>query len=441
MLAGDDRIPARLRGAVSAAFDLRPAIGAAAAVTDRAIRQARTVQRMLERRLTMPTVKANGVDLFYDLTGPKGTPVIAFSNSLGSTLEMWDAVVPALAGRFQCLRYDTQGHGRSGTRDTPTTIADLADDLAGLLDALGIARAHLVGLSLGGMIVQAFAASRPERTASLTLMATAAHLPPPDFWWQRAATVRESGLEAVVDAIVPRWFTPAFQKRDPGAVARTRDQFLMSNRNGYARCAEAIAGMDLRERIKTIAAPTLVIAGADDPVTPPAMGEDMRARIPGAEMVVIPNCAHLIAVEQPDIAAAYLAAFLDRHAPDAPARDFAKGFAVRREVLGGAHVDRSLDNAGDFGMPWQDFITRVAWGDIWGDPTLPRKTRSMLTLVMMIALHREEEFKLHVRPALANGVTVEELRALILQSAVYAGIPAGNAAMRWTRDVLGDELK
>ncbi len=354
---------------------------------------------------------------------------------------MWDGVAEALAGRFRVLRYDMQGHGRSGSRDQPTTIDDLADDLAGLLETLDIAEAHVVGLSLGGMTAQAFAALHPERTASLVLMATSAHLPPPDFWRQRAATVVDAGPEAVVDTIVPRWFTPAFQERDPAAVRRIRDLFLESERHGYARCCEAIADMDLRQRIKTITAPTLVMVGADDHVAPLAMGEDIRSRIKGAEMVVIADCAHLMSVEQPADCGSHIAAFLARHAPGAPTGDFAEGLAIRRSVLGGAHVDRSLDNAGAFGMPWQDFITRVAWHDAWGDPTLPRKTRSLLTLVMMIALHREEEFKLHIRPALANGVTVEELQSLIRHAAVYAGIPAGNAAMRWVREVLGDELK
>ncbi len=185
-----------------------------------------------------------------------------------------------------------------------------------------------------------------------------------------------------------------------------------------------------------------MIAGADDPVTPPAMGEDMRARIPGAEMVVIPNCAHLISVEQPATSPPPISP--PSSTAMRPTRRPAispKGFAVRREVLGGAHVDRSLDNAGDFGMPWQDFITRVAWDDIWGDPTLPRKTRSMLTLVMMIALHREEEFKLHVRPALANGVTVEELRALVLQPPSMPAFPPATPPCAGLREVLGDELK
>ena len=389
----------------------------------------------------MPTVTVNGVDLFYDISGPKSLPTVVFSNSLGSTIEMWDGVADALAGRFRVLRYDTQGHGRSGARDEPTTIDDLANDLAGLLDALDISRAHVVGLSLGGMTAQAFAVLHPARTASLILMATSAHLPPPDFWHQRAATVNDAGPEAVVDSIVPRWFTPSFQERDPATVTHIRNLFLETDRRGYGRCCEAIAEMDLRERITAIAAPTLVIVGADDPVTPLSMGEDIRARIKGAELVMVPDCAHLISVEKPADAALHIAAFLERHAPGTPSSTFAEGLAIRRAVLGSAHVDRSLDNAGAFGMPWQDFITRTAWHDAWGDPTLERKTRSMLTLTMMIALHREEEFKLHLRPALGNGVTIDELGALIRHVAAYAGIPASNAAMRWVREVLGDELK
>jgi 3-oxoadipate enol-lactonase/4-carboxymuconolactone decarboxylase len=119
---------------------------------------------------------------------------------------------------------------------------------------------------------------------------------------------------------------------------------------------------------------------------------------------------------------------------------FEEGLANRKRVLGAEHVERSLAKAGAFATPWQDFITRVAWGEIWGDPTIPWKMRSMLTLAMMAALHREEEFKLHIRPALRNGVTIEELRALLLQTAVYAGVPAANAAFRWAKEVLGEEL-
>ena len=202
--------------------------------------------------------------------------------------------------------------------------------------------------------------------------------------------------------------------------------------------------MDLRPAIGAVRTPTLILAGADDPATPVAMMEDIRARIPDAEMIIVPRAAHLLNLERPEIVNAHLAAFLarftDGRAASSGPVSFEAGLANRKAVLGAAHVERSLAKAGDFGMPWQDFITRIAWGEIWGDKTIPWKTRSMLTLAMMIALHREEEFKLHVRPALNNGVTTDELRALILQAAIYAGVPAANAAFRWVRDVLGEEL-
>src|SRR3954471_8232960 len=150
----------------------------------------------------MPLIRSKDVELFYDLTGPEGAPVVAFSNSIGTTLEMWDRQVPALSDRYRCVRYDTRGHGRSPVVDRPTTIEDLADDLAGLLDALGIEQAHIVGLSLGGMTAQAFGARHPERAQSLVLMATSAYVP--QGWDERAATVRAKGMGAIVDMVMAR---------------------------------------------------------------------------------------------------------------------------------------------------------------------------------------------------------------------------------------------
>jgi 3-oxoadipate enol-lactonase/4-carboxymuconolactone decarboxylase len=392
----------------------------------------------------MATVQANGVELFYDLTGPEGAPIVVFSNSVGATDEMWDAQVPALAERYRVLRYDTRGHGRSQVVERKTTVEDLADDLAAMLDSLDIPKAHVVGLSLGGMTGQAFALRHPKRLESLVLMATSAHLPPPGAWDERAATARGKGMGAIVDTVLARWFTPAFAEAHPERIAPVRQRFLANDPRGYAICCEAIRDMDLRPQIATITTPTLIIAGVDDPATPVAMMEQIRSRIADSELIIIPRAAHLFPVERPEVVNAHLLAFLGRTARPRETRgggvSFEAGLANRKAVLGVDHVQRSLDKAGDFAMPWQDFITRYAWGEIWGDPTLPRKTRSMLTLTMMIALHREEEFKLHVRPALKNGVSVEELRALILQAAIYAGVPAANAAFRWVKNVLGDEV-
>jgi 3-oxoadipate enol-lactonase len=261
----------------------------------------------------MPQIAVDGITFRYRLEGPEGAPVVAFANSLGATLDMWDALLPALAGRFRTLRYDTRGHGGSGIRDEPTEIADLACDLAGLLDALGIGRAHLVGLSLGGMTVQALASSDPGRPLSATLMATAAHMPSAQSWDQRAETVRAQGPGALVEATLGRWFTPDFITRAPEVVQAVRERFLACDPVGYAVCCGAIGRMDLRPVLPAITAPTLVIAGRDDPSTPPAMAEAICAGIAQAELVVLPRAAHLLAVEHPNVAGGYLRAFLERH--------------------------------------------------------------------------------------------------------------------------------
>lgn len=261
----------------------------------------------------MAQIAVAGIDLRYALEGPEGAPVVAFSNSLGATLDMWDALLPSLGGRYRTLRYDTRGHGGSATRDVRTDMADLAGDLAGLMDALGIARAHLVGLSLGGMTVQALASRMPERAASATLMATAAFMPSEATWEERARTVRSQGTAAVVEATLGRWFTPGFAERDPGAVQAVRERFVACDAVGYAACCGAIGRMDLRPDLPALSAPVLVIAGRDDPSTPPAMAEEICAHVPQAELVVLPRAAHLLAVERPEATGSYLRAFLDRH--------------------------------------------------------------------------------------------------------------------------------
>jgi 3-oxoadipate enol-lactonase/4-carboxymuconolactone decarboxylase len=390
----------------------------------------------------MPMIAVNGVNLFYDLAGPDGAPVVAFSNSLGTSAEMWDAQARALAGRCRVLRYDTRGHGRSSTAG-PVSIKTLADDLIGLLDALSISSVHMVGLSLGGMTAQALAIHHPARIRSLLLMATDAYLPPRDGWELRARTVREQGLGAIVDAAMGRWFTPESAITCPEKVRFARSRFVAGDAEGYALCCEAIAAMDLRPQLSGIKHSTLVVAGRHDPVTTPDMCEALSKVIPGAGFQVVDGASHLIAMEQAEAVNALLVDWLDHHGALLPAPhrgSFEAGLANRKAVLGIDHVQRSLAQAGPFTGPWQDFITRNAWGEMWGDPTLPFKLRSCVTLAMMIALHREEEFKLHVRPALKNGVTLEELRALLLHASIYAGVPATNAAFRWMREVLGEAL-
>src|SRR4051812_37369265 len=291
----------------------------------------------------MPLITANGVELFYELSGPEGAPVVVFSNSLGTTLAMWEAQAAALSSSFRCLRYDTRGHGRSNVVDAPFAVDDLAADLAGLLDALGIAKAHVVGLSLGGMTGQILAAKRPDKVERLVLCATSAYMPPRNLWQERADVVRLKGMDAVADSVIARWFTSANQA-SPGAQATRRD-LLRIDPVGYARCCEAIGAMDLRGRIGAIRAPTLVVAGAEDPATPVAMAEEICNLIPGAQLAVVPNAAHLIAVEQPDALTRLIADFLgagEERGPTPPPGGtdtaFQAGLANRKHVLGAEHV-------------------------------------------------------------------------------------------------------
>jgi 3-oxoadipate enol-lactonase len=246
----------------------------------------------------MPFLDTGAARLFFMSQGPASAPAILFSNSLGTTHRMWDAVVDELAAEFRCIRYDTRGHGVSDVPRGAYEIGDLADDATAILDHLGVERAHFAGLSLGGMVGQAFAVRHPLRLASLTLMATTAFFPTHDSWYDRAALVRREGTQAIVSATLERWFTPGFRANAPDKVKAVAEGFIGIDRNGYAAACEAIGRMDLRPTLKDIIAPATIIAGAEDPATPLAMAEALRDEIRHATLVILSPAAHLLAVEQ-----------------------------------------------------------------------------------------------------------------------------------------------
>jgi 3-oxoadipate enol-lactonase len=261
----------------------------------------------------MPKIRANGIQLYYELAGPAEAPVVVLSNSLGTRLEMWDPQMQALTERYRVLRYDSRGHGRSDAPDGPYTIDMLADDALGLLDALGIERAHFCGLSKGGMVGQVLGAKHGERLISLALCSTACHMPARALWEERIRVASEQGMAALADGVVERWFTEPF-RRDPSiAVDRVRQMILDTPAHGYAGCCAAIRDMDLRELIRGIRLPTLVIVGDKDPATPPPMAEEIQSRIPGARLEVVPDAAHLLNIEQDVVFDAALMSLLDRH--------------------------------------------------------------------------------------------------------------------------------
>lgn len=252
------------------------------------------------------------VALYHQVARPVGAPVVLLGSSLGATLEMWDPQVPALAERFRVVRFDHRGHGRSPVPSGPYEIEDLGRDVLALLDRLGVQRASYAGVSLGGMVGMWLGAHAPDRVERLALVCTAAHLPPASAWAERAAAVRAAGTtEAIADAVVQRWLTPAFARERPEVAAGLRATLAAQPPEGYAACCGAIERMDLRPVLGAIRAPTLVVAAADDPSTPPEHGRAIAAAVPGARFELVADAAHLASVQRPETVTALLLDHLD----------------------------------------------------------------------------------------------------------------------------------
>jgi 3-oxoadipate enol-lactonase len=220
--------------------------------------------------------------------------VVVLAGGLGTTLELWDAQISALASRFSVLRYDHPGHGGSPLLDDGS-VAGLARAVVALLDDLGLERVSFCGLSLGGAVAMQLALDAPDRVDRLVLAATSARFGTPELWDARADAVRRGGVAAVADVVLERWFTLAF--RD---VRRYREMLVSTSTDGYVQCCQALRDWDLRGALDRVGAPTLAVAGSDDPSTPP---DDLRAivdEIPGARLVVIDRARHLLNVEWPD---------------------------------------------------------------------------------------------------------------------------------------------
>jgi 3-oxoadipate enol-lactonase len=233
--------------------------------------------------------------LHHRFDGPETAPVLVFSNSIGTALELWDAQVTAFAGPFRMLRHDQLGHGRSEVPPGPYTVELLGRELLALLDDLGIARFSFCGLSLGGAVGMWLGANAGDRLDRLVLAGTSAYFGPPERWIERAETVRAEGMAPLVDATMGRWFTPAFEGTE-----LFRQTFLATPPEGYAACCDALRDWDFRGELGTVSAPTLVLVGSDDPATPPDQAKAIADGIPGACLTEIPRAAHLLNVEQAD---------------------------------------------------------------------------------------------------------------------------------------------
>ncbi|MEV6330489.1 3-oxoadipate enol-lactonase [Streptomyces sp. NPDC051909] len=363
--------------------------------------------------------------LHHRAEGPAGAPVLILGPSLGTSIALWDVVAPELSTTHRVVRWDLPGHGGSPADliGPGATVADLARLVLDLADTLGADRFSYAGVSLGGAVGLHLAAHHPDRLDRLAVLCSSAHFGGAEPWRARAADVRREGLARLADTAEARWFTPGF------GVPRLVEDHRTADPAAYAACCDALAAFDLRDRLAGITAPTLLIAGREDPATPPAHLREIADAVPGAALTELPGASHLAPAEQPGaVTAALRAHFGIRSAPS--------GMKTRREVLGDAHVDRAQDRQTPLTARFQDFISRYAWGEIWTDPTLTRRERSLVTLTALVAHGHHEELALHLRAARRNGLSDAEIAAVLLQTGVYCGVPAANAAFAVAQRVL-----
>ncbi|MDT0482967.1 bifunctional 3-oxoadipate enol-lactonase/4-carboxymuconolactone decarboxylase PcaDC [Streptomyces doebereineriae] len=416
--------------------------------------------------------------LQYRFDGPEDAPVLILGPSLGTTWHMWDRQVPDLVKQWRIFRFDLPGHG--GAPAYPAgSVRDLTDRLLATLDQFGVQRFGYAGCSLGGAVGMELALRHPERLASLALIAASPRFGTADEFRQRGVIVRTNGLDPIARTSPDRWFTSGFAAAQP-AITEWAVQMVRTTDPGcYIAACEALAAFDMRADLARVGVPTLVLVGSDDQVTGPAEARTLVAGIPDARLAVVPGASHLVPVEQPAavtdllvrhfstawqpafdsatgqtaIPATPLQAVLTAAPPQpvpiaeiAPAPQsgtrpdpYDAGIKVRREVLGDAHVDRALAQADEFSGDFQEFITRYAWGEIWDRPGLDRRSRSCITLTALVAGGHLDELAFHTRAALRNGLTPSEIKEVLLQAAVYCGVPAANSAFKVAQQVIREE--
>jgi len=385
----------------------------------------------------VPLVTRDGARLYWRSDGDPALPPLLLGNSLGTEHALWVPALPALTKRFRVLSFDWRGHGASEAPAGEYTLADLAGDALAVADAAGARRFSYAGISLGGMVGMWLGIHAGDRVEKLVLSNTSAKMSA-TAWAERIARIRAGGIEAIVDTVLQRWFTPRYLALADASFASARAAFLAADPGGYIGCCAAIRDMDLTPELASIRVPTLVITGARDVATPKEMGTAIAAAIPGARCVELIS-AHIPLPEATGVFTHAALEFLAGGAPVTERDRYAVGLARRREVLGASYVDARIKQVTPFNAEFQDLITRYAWGEIWTRNVLDDRTRRLLVLAMLIAQARWEEFDMHVKAGLAAELSESELKEVLLIAAIYCGVPAANTGFHRAAGLVGDE--
>jgi 3-oxoadipate enol-lactonase len=261
----------------------------------------------------MAMIPANGIHIHYRDEGPSDGPVLVFSNSLGTDFRVWDELLPLLPKGLRIVRYDKRGHGLSDATPAPYKMADHVADLAALLDALKVKSATIVGLSIGGLIAQGLAASRPDLVRAIVLMDTAHKIGNDEIWNGRIDAVKKGGIEAIAEGVMGRWFSPAFHQKRPADLAGWRNMLVRTTVDGYAGSSAAIRDANFEKEARALKVPVIGIGGSLDGATPPELVKGTIDIIPGARFVLVEGAGHIPNVEAPEFVAATINGFLKEH--------------------------------------------------------------------------------------------------------------------------------
>ncbi len=377
----------------------------------------------------MDAVSINGAIAAYRHRPGLGRTIV-FANALGSDQSIWDKVIAALPRGYGILTYDLRGHGQSeGAVDG---VEGLADDLSQLIDHLGLTDVLFCGVSVGGMIGQVLAARRHDVVRGAVLCNTAPQIGTADRWNTRISIVQEHGLRAAAEQIVGNWFGQEYagqidlQKLHRAMLART-------NRDAYIATCKAIRDADLRETASGITVPLLCVGGAEDHSVTAQDVENLSQIIPNATFEILDGIGHMPPLEAPEALAALITSF-DPNETDLEVC----GTAIRRTVLGAAHVDKANAQTSVLDQAFQKLVTTGAWGQVWSSPAISARERSMLTLALLAALGNFDEIPMHIRATRRTGATVSDIAEVFQHVAIYAGVPRANHALKLAKETLAE---
>ena len=413
----------------------------------------------------MPFVTHAGARLHWRADGDPSLQPLVLVNSLGTDHHLWDPVMPRLVDFFHVVRMDMRGHGASDAPVGEYSVELLARDVLAVADAAGLQRFDFCGVSLGGMVGQWIGIHAGARLRRLVLCNTTGRADPaPQV--DRIAKVRAGGMAAVLDTVLGRFYTARFRARGTAHLHTVAQTLLSLDPAGYAGCCAAVRDHDLQSQLGNIAVPTTVVVGRHDVSTPPAMGEAIAAAIPGAALVTL-DCAHIPHAEDPPAFVAMLTAALGpQRTEGAPApgahpasgalppgaapvtpvaagatldEQYRRGIARRKQALGEAYVNARIGKVDPFTADFQDMLTRWAWQDVWTRPVFDDRTRRLIVLAITSALARWEEFRLHAKAGLDRELSPTELKELLQQAAVYAGVPTSVTGFKVASELLAEQ--